>query len=120
MKGLVPALAAALLLGALPAHAFRCGNRLVHEGDTRAQVIAKCGEPTEVDRRSVWRQPIVWRFGRPYVVGTDLVEIPVELWVYNLGPHKLMRQVVFEDGRVVKIDTLGYGYHEYGRHAGGG
>lgn len=31
---------------------------------------------------------------------------------YNLGPQKLMRRIVFEDGAVVDIETLGYGYRE--------
>jgi len=103
-----------ILLGltASAAHAdsLRCGTALVHEGDTTAQVIAKCGEATEVDRRSVWRRPVVWIHGRPVHVGDDLIEIPVELWVYNLGPNKFMRRLRFEDGRVVDIETLDYGY----------
>jgi hypothetical protein len=99
-------------MAAAPAHAFRCGSRIVSEGDTRAEVRAKCGEPADVERRSVWRRPVAWLHGRPYVLSTDSVEIPVESWIYNLGPRKLMRRVRFEDGRVVEIETLGYGYHE--------
>ncbi|MCB1624968.1 MAG: DUF2845 domain-containing protein [Pseudomonadales bacterium] len=106
----VSALVAIALLAAAPAHAFRCGNKLVHEGDTRSEVAAKCGEPTEVSRRSVWRQPIIWHRGRPFYVGDGLIEIPVETWIYNLGPRKFMRRVRFEDGVVVEIETLGYGY----------
>jgi hypothetical protein len=30
-------------------NAFRCGTQLVSQGDTRAEVIQKCGEPTFVD-----------------------------------------------------------------------
>jgi len=40
------------------------------------------------------------------------VEIPVDVWVYNLGPNKLMRRLRFEDGKLVDIETLGYGYYE--------
>jgi Protein of unknown function (DUF2845) len=108
-------LAGALLAAALsaaPAQAFRCGSRLVSEGDTRAAVRAKCGEPADVEHRSVWRQPVVWVHGRPYHLSSDQIEIPVESWVYNLGPNKLMRRLRFEDGVVVEIETLGYGYYE--------
>jgi hypothetical protein len=45
-------------------------------------------------------------------LGDGFIEIPVDVWVYNLGPSKLMRRIRFEDGRVVAIDTLGYGYVE--------
>lgn len=101
------------LAATAPAHAFRCGTKLVHEGDTRSQVVAKCGEPTEtIDQRSVLRRPVIWIRGRPFHLGNDFVEVAVESWIYNLGPHKLMRRVRFEDGLVVEIETLGYGYRE--------
>jgi len=106
-----PAIAMSMLAAAAArADSMRCGTRLVTEGNTRSQVIAKCGEATEVEHRSVWRQPIVWIHGRPFHVGSDFVEIPVELWIYNLGPNKFMRRVRFEDGLVVDIETLDYGY----------
>jgi hypothetical protein len=99
------------LAAASPAYAFRCGTHLVSEGDTRSEVIAKCGDPTEVDQRTtILRRPIVWIRGRPFNVGEGLVEIPVEVWVYNLGPNKLMRRLRFEDGLLVDVDELGYGY----------
>lgn len=101
------------LAAASPAYAFRCGSHLVTEGATRSEVVARCGEPTEIDRRSnILRQPLVWIRGRPYSVGDALIEIPVEIWVYNLGPNKLMRRLRFEDGVLVDIETLGYGYLE--------
>lgn len=101
----------AIALAAAPAFAFRCGSKLVHEGDTRSEVVAKCGEPAEVTRHSVLRRPVVWRYGRPYYASLDRVDIPVEVWLYNLGPQKLMRRLRFEDGLVVAIETLGYGFH---------
>jgi len=103
------------LAAAAPAHAFRCGTKLVTEGDTRSQVAAKCGEPTEVERRSVLREPITWIGGRAYRGGLGLTEIPIEFWIYNLGPSKLMRRIRFEDGVVVEVETLGYGYLETSR-----
>jgi hypothetical protein len=107
--------AAVVVLGLLacsPAFAFRCGNKLVSKGDSRTEVAAKCGEPTEVStQRSVYRRPVIWSHGRPYYVGQDFIEIPVESWVYNLGPHKFMRRVIFEDGMVADIETLGYGFN---------
>ncbi|MEP7242158.1 MAG: DUF2845 domain-containing protein [Gammaproteobacteria bacterium] len=103
------------LAAASPAYAssFRCGTHLVTEGDTRSEVVSKCGEPTELDRRTaILRRPVVWIRGRPVVVGESLIEVPVEVWVYNLGPNKLMRRLRFEDGLLVDVDTLGYGYYE--------
>jgi hypothetical protein len=92
------------------ADAFRCGTRLVTEGDTRGEVSNKCGDPTEVDHSSILVQPTAWIHGRPVAIANGFVEVPVEVWLYNLGPQRLMRRVRFQDGRVVAIETLGYGY----------
>ncbi len=100
------------LLAASPAFAtMRCGSKLITEGVTRSEVAAKCGEPDEViTLRSVFRRPVIWDHGRPFFVGESYIEVPVESWIYNLGPNKLMRKVIFEAGIVVEIETLGYGY----------
>lgn len=110
MKSWLPIVLLAFAASAARADALRCGTKLVTEGNTRSEVLAKCGEATEIEHRSVWRQPVVWINGRPFHVGNGPIEIPVELWLYNLGPNKFMRRVHFEDGLVVKIETLGYGY----------
>ena len=46
------------------------------------------------------------------ITGESYIEVPVENWIYNLGPNKLMRRLRFEGGVVAEIETLGYGYHE--------
>jgi hypothetical protein len=108
-----------LLLGvllALPAHAdaMRCGSRLVSDGDTRTAVRALCGEPSDIYTRTILRRPHYNLHGRLIYYGDGFIEVPVEVWTYNLGPYKLMRRVRFVDGVVEDIETLGYGYHEKG------
>jgi hypothetical protein len=107
----------ALLLGLLASSpsfaAFRCGSKLVSEGDTRSEVAAKCGEPDDViNQSSVSRRPVIWSRGRPYYIGEDFIEIPVENWIYNLGPNKLMRKLRFEGGVLTEIETLGHGHNK--------
>jgi len=94
------------------ADAMRCGSRLVTFGDTKSAVRSICGEPTDIQTRSILRRPTYDLNGRTIFFGDGYVEIPVEIWVYNFGPYKLMRQVRFVDGRVDEIETIGYGYHE--------
>jgi hypothetical protein len=106
------AIGTAVLLASAPAHAFRCGNKLVLEGDTRTEVREKCGEPVEITRKTILRTPVYWWHGQPIEISSDLVEVPVEIWLYNLGPDQLMRRLRFEDGELVEIETLGYGYIE--------
>jgi len=102
------------LLAASPAFAsMRCGTKIIDEGVTRSEVAAKCGEPADVvTLRSVFRRTVIWTNGRPYFVGENFIEVPIEAWIYNFGPNKLMRRVVFEAGFVVEIETLGYGYNK--------
>ena len=39
-------------------------------------------------------------------------EVALTEYVYNFGPRKLMRRLMFEGGVLVKIDTIGYGFRE--------
>ena len=97
------------------ADAMRCGNRLVRDGDTQTAVRELCGEPSDVQSRSILRRPSYFLNGRYYYFGDAMVEVPVEVWTYNFGPYKLMRRVRFVDGLVEEIETLGYGYRVEGK-----
>jgi hypothetical protein len=96
--------------GVAHADSFQCGTALVSSGDTRDQVMAKCGNPSDIERSSVFVQSVAWVNGVPVSAGNSLIEVPVELWLYNFGPTQLMRRVRFESGRVITIEILGYGY----------
>ena len=113
MNRAVLAIAICLLACSPSFAAMRCGVKLVSEGDSRSEVAVKCGEPTEiVKQKSVYRRPVVWTSNGPYFIGDDFVEVPVEAWIYNLGPNKLMRRLRFEGGVLTEIETLGYGYNK--------
>jgi hypothetical protein len=106
-------LLAALALGmAAPAMAdsMRCGNHLIVDGDTAGKLRSRCGEPAAISRKTLLRPPIVWVNGRALRAGHSAMEVPVETWEYNFGPRRLIQRVRIEDGLVVAIDTLGYGY----------
>lgn len=113
-------LAAALLL-AEPAAAFRCGSKLVKDGMHEHQVIAACGEPTT--RRHLGYVLRSFDFGTRRLspgwteshfpgYGAFSEEVILTEYVYNLGPRKLMRRLLFEGGILVSIETMGYGYIE--------
>jgi hypothetical protein len=110
-----------LLLASAPAHAFRCGNRIVAENMHEAEVQGACGAPTTMRHigralRSIdvpiRRQALPgWTSSRyPGYALTE--EVIVTEYVYNFGPRKLMRRLVFEGGILVSIESLGYGYRE--------
>lgn len=101
---------AALWAAGAAADSFRCGTRLVSDGDSMDKVAALCGPPTDIQRREILRRPIRWFHGRPFFTSLEPVPIPVEFWIYNLGPNKLMRRLKFEDGLLVDVETLTHGY----------
>jgi hypothetical protein len=105
---LLAAMGAALLLAAAPAHAFRCGTRIITRGDPVDKLLHYCGEPLSVQTRFTHR-PYVTTPGGVFVPGL-VEEVLVEEWTYNLGPQKLMRLVRLENGFVAEVKQLGYGY----------
>lgn len=99
-------------VASLHAQALQCGTKLVTRGDISAKVAALCGPPTHIEHSSIYRASTAWVAGQVNQGATTTIEIPVEIWLYNLGSDKLMQQIRFEDGRVVNIESLGYGYNE--------
>ena len=103
-----------------PAYGFRCGNRIVAEDMHEAEVRRACGAPTTMRHighalRNV-DVPIKTRHGgwttQHFPGYTFAQEVVITEYVYNFGPRKLMRRLVFEGGILVSIESLGYGYRE--------
>lgn len=111
---------AAAMLFAEPAAAFRCGSKLIKDGMHEAQVVARCGQPST--RRNLgfalrsygyhYRRQIGsgWTNDRDPGYGSYVQEVVITEYVYNFGPRKLMRRLLFEGGVLVTIETIGYGY----------
>jgi hypothetical protein len=78
---------------------MRCGSELITKGTSQAKVAALCGQPAQVVRPAVSAG-----------VEPGVSDVEDEVWVYNLGPNKLMQRIRFRNGVVSNIDTLGYGY----------
>jgi hypothetical protein len=73
-------------------HSFRCGTKLVRVGDTKPDILKKCGSPT-------LKAP-----GRDSTGGADV-------WIYNQGSGKTMRILTFTGPRVTAIDSSdNYGF----------
>lgn len=100
------------------AFALRCGRHLIDKGDGFGKVAKYCGNPTNVQTRSIIRTRGVagerklrtQRQITGQVYDQVSVEIVVEEWDYNFGPQRLSRRITFEDGVVAKITSIGYGY----------
>ncbi|MEM9069146.1 MAG: DUF2845 domain-containing protein [Myxococcota bacterium] len=82
-------------------------GRNIHLRESRGRVRATWGEPTEREVRT--ETSSVYIPGPTSAVGASRTT-EVEYWTYNFGPSRFMRRVVFEDGQVVRVETLGRGY----------
>lgn len=91
-----------LMVGCLPGLAnagMRCGSRIIEKGTSSAEVTSFCGAPAQV------------------VDGSDRVagvvpDVQIEFWTYNFGPNQLMQRLRIENGVVVDVQSLGYGFNE--------
>jgi hypothetical protein len=100
-----------VVLAWTPVFAFsqslRCSNKLIHEGSTRAEVASLCGDPAQVEHKTIYND--VSAGAANAAVGTT-TEVHVEMWIYNFGPSRLMQRIWLEDGVVFRIESLGYGF----------
>ncbi len=118
----IAAITLLLLLHSPSALAFRCGQRIVIEDMHEQQVRNACGEPTTVRQLGVVVRSVELPVRRVYGNGVRIErfagrsqfveEVEVTEYVYNFGPRKFMRRLIFEGGILVKIESIGYGYRE--------
>ena len=95
------ALLLALLLCSAPAHAFRCGSRIVVTDMHEAEVQRACGEPTTMRHLGYTMRAVEFPYGRRSGpgfsrhhfpgYGTFAEEVAVIEYVYNFGPRRRHR-----------------------------
>lgn len=78
-----------------------CERQIVRKGDPIWRVSRKCPEP-------FWRESYE-RAGARDRHGHPVHFQRFEIWTLNFGQRRLMRRLVFVDGRLSRIDALGYG-----------
>jgi hypothetical protein len=99
---LLTAAASALLPLAAAADSMRCGSKLVKEDDTLDEVLAVCGEPVSKQRTWIQRAP-QFEFGGNEYPFPGREDVPVDVWIYDFGSHKLRMRVRFVAGKVQSI-----------------
>lgn len=88
-------LALALSVPMAQAASMRCGSALINEGQSAAEVMRTCGEPTQRQRT----EPALAANGE-----LRQGAVSVEEWIY--GPQSgLYRHLKFIDGRLVQIGS---------------
>jgi hypothetical protein len=80
-----------------------CSEQVLSVGDTKSDVLSRCGEPTWKDTR---QEEVKQRLDS----GLERkVFVTIDDWTYNLGPNRFVRIVTFRNGKLVDIRSGGYG-----------
>jgi hypothetical protein len=98
------------------ADTFRCGSKLVREGDTKVEVLIRCGEPLTKDasRTLVGVNKVTTTDKTPGgEIGitettreaTRAEYADVETWTYNPGVGRFLRILTFVGGRLTSVET---------------
>ncbi|GEJ58879.1 DUF2845 domain-containing protein [Anaeromyxobacter diazotrophicus] len=93
-------ISAALALGSAAASAdsIDCAGGIVSAGDSRLDLLAKCGPPALQEA-----EPIL-------VTASGDLSLLLEWWTYNFGPQRFIHVVKLRGGKVLAIERGGYGY----------
>jgi hypothetical protein len=106
---LLALLAVAALAGTARADSINCDRGIVSTGDSKLDLLAKCGEPAlmeaRLEERSHYRVSPDGQRG-----GGRSVTVTVERWTYNFGPSRFQQFVTLETGRVMAVERGTYGY----------
>ena len=82
---------------------FRSKNR-IRRWDAR-------GPPWTTLSLPVTRTAVVQRRGPGGAVVAEAITVTavIEVWLYDFGPRRFMEELSFENGRLIAIESLGYG-----------
>jgi len=83
-----------------------CNGGIVSIGDTAGEVIGKCGSPATSSKREDKKIERESQNSRVKEIST----VSIDDWTFNFGPNQFQYQVILENGRVARIESLNYGY----------
>jgi hypothetical protein len=83
--------------------AFRCGNSLVTEGDSKSQVTATCGHPTSKDKSCENSQEYTTTNKYGKIRHVKKCSRKLDTWFYNCGENDFIYKLTFDDGKIINI-----------------
>ena len=83
-----------------------CKGGIVSLGSTPGEVTNKCGQPASATQREEKRAEGIAKDSHDRVISA----ISIDDWIYNFGPNQFQYRVLFENGRVGRIESLDFGY----------
>ncbi|MBU0993310.1 MAG: DUF2845 domain-containing protein [Proteobacteria bacterium] len=82
---------------------LNCGKNIVSVGDAAYDVLMKCEKPKWVDASEL---DVIKELNPNEWVKSHIKR---ELWLYNRGPNTFMKELIFENDKLVEIKSLSYG-----------
>jgi hypothetical protein len=79
-------------------------GKVLSIGDTKFEVLSMCGPPDFSEIRDA-DELIINRFDR-----SRRTTIRIDEWTYNFGPSYFLLHLIFENGRLKRMNTGGYGF----------
>ena len=104
MKALVILGLLLFLVSAANADCLRCGSRNACTGDSKIEVISKCGQPDDSETTSYDSSGSVSGSGR-----VDLHTTKVDTFYYNCGEGRFIHTLTFHGSKLISIKRGGYG-----------
>jgi hypothetical protein len=83
-----------------------CKGGIVSTGDVAGEVVSKCGQPTSTSQRE--QKNVVG--GTTLTRERTITSTIIDDWTYNFGPNQFQYLLTLQNGRVTRIESLGYGY----------
>jgi hypothetical protein len=82
---------------AAKADSIRCDGGIVSVGDSKLDLLAKCGPPALQE-------------AEPVATANADASLLIERWTYNFGPQRFLQIVSLQGGRVIAVERGSYGY----------
>ncbi|ACE83661.1 DUF2845 domain-containing protein [Cellvibrio japonicus] len=92
------------------ADTLRCGTKVTQTGDTKAEVIAKCGDPVFTDHycapMTTNLQIQATQQGDNNIQNNIAIQScqDVDIWTYEPGKGKFIQHLYFTEGRLRRIE----------------
>ncbi len=108
-RRLLPVLLLALApMTGLAQDSMRCPGGLVSVGDSKLDLLGKCGKPALVEERLQEGTTLADRErGAAWKVR---ITASLETWTYDFGPSRFVQYVTLDTGRIVALEHGSYGY----------
>jgi hypothetical protein len=84
-----------------------CDSSAIHVGDSKLDLLARCGEPALMEMR---KENLALVDPRDTLLFSRAIPRDVEVWTYDFGPQQFVRFAILADGVVIRVDTGGHGY----------